>query len=122
VAFSNNRTISFLNKAFGTQIFNTYCFLEKSSSEIKSSKNGHGVSWGMAEIGFNSKKDNDKAIAIIKSQHRNSLQLEIATGFVLLREQNTIIVVFAEEPFLKDDTVSCFFNRLKMMKGYVPIQ
>jgi hypothetical protein len=75
----------------------------------------------MVEIGFKSKKDNDKAITLIKSRHNNYLRLEVATDFVLLKEQNTIIIVFTEVTSLKYDAMNCFFNRLKMKGQYVPI-
>jgi hypothetical protein len=111
VAFSNVKTVSFLNHIFDTHIFNHYCFLEKSSSRIEFPNKSRNIILGMIEISFESKKDIEKAT------HRSVFNLEVATPFILLKEKSTIVIVFAEVTSLNRDTVSCFFNRLKALKG-----
>jgi len=117
VAFSNSRTISYLNRSFRTKIFNNYCFLEKSSSTIAYQIGEPKVSFAMVEIGFRTKKDKANALAIIRSAHDDYFPgLELMTGFVLLKEEDTIVLVFAEEEFLQHELMRCFFSELKTMK------
>ena len=121
VALSNEFTILYLNRALETSIFNKYSFLEKSSSEIISDDKSNGVSWVMVEIGFRSKKNMGRAINIIKSRTNGAFLMEALTTFVLLKEQDTIILVYSEYP--DANIMACFFKRLKMMKGlYVHVR
>jgi len=123
VAFSNKKTILFLNKNFKTHIFNRVCFLEKSSSRIILADGNDYLVFGMVEVGFGSNKELDRAIKIIKSGHLNVFQIEVATPFVLLKEEDTLILVFAEIKVANRAVVDCFLDKLKAIKGqYVRIK
>ncbi len=121
-SFSASETIAFLNGALKTKIFNRYCFLERSTSEIQSSEDKINYVLGMAEIGFKSKKELEKAVSIIKSYNNNYFYLEVATQFVLLKEDDTLIIIYSEISSPNNSLINCFFERLKTKKKqYIPI-
>lgn len=112
-AFSASGTILFLNQALRTNLFSRYCFLERSVTKIISSKDSNHYILAMAEVGFRSTKDLDRAVALLRSWHSDYFLLEVSTPFVALKKDSRLIIIYSEIVSSNNALIDCFFNTLK---------